>query len=787
MKSITRFFAAILALGFALVFASGCAGDEAGGEHGGRMGDGIANTSEEFVYIAQKLEFSDSVKDIHNIVYHDGKVYFAANDGSTNTGSLHSEIVSDKLYSMKIVGSEFMELPNYTPMHTSPDESLDQTRILHMVHDKQGSLWVVEEWFFFYSESDGSVEVADKGCAVRKLDSTGAELLSFDIGSIQGHEQSSVRAFTVESGEDNGGELIYLAISNYPQNDVTVYLVDNTGKVLSRLDTESDFDRFIQMPDGSVSFPLMPIYASDKQSQTLQVINSAARTLGEKIELPDIGLEVFEGGGRYDILISDGSDIYGYIFNDGEAMRLLSWHESNFIASQIRHIGMTDDERIICLSGTWRNKEDNPNEELFLLTQTPRSELPEQTVLTLASLGYVSDPIKDAIALFNKENLFFRIEIADYSQFNTGEDHNAGQMILNTEIISGKIPDLFYVSEMPFTDYARNGLFADLYPFIDADSEFDREDFVEAAFRTAEIDGKLYQVSPSFLLLSVAGKASIVGTDSSWDMETFTAILDEHNTADIPFGSWMSKMTFLISNVSSRIDEFIVGDAGTARFDTPEFVQLLEISDRISKFIDYGDVQEEPISLQEAISSNRQIVMIYPIDNFLDPNYIRNEIFGEKVAFKGYPGSSGIALQLTEGIAIAEQSPNKDAAWTFARTFFLESWQSENILTGDFKTNQAVMDKRIESLLETGFATSFINGVPVDPPTEEDIELLRSDIALLLSLIESSSGTSSINVDEVLLDIIREDAMGYFSGRTTAQEAARVIQDRVTKYLSERS
>ena len=69
----------------------------------------------------------------------------------------------------------------------------------------------------------------------------------------------------------------------------------------------------------------------------------------------------------------------------------------------------------------------------------------------------------------------------DYSEYNTDDDYNAGIQKLNTEMLSGKLPDMIDINtySMPVEQYAAKGFLTDLYELIDADPELRRESFVQ--------------------------------------------------------------------------------------------------------------------------------------------------------------------------------------------------------------------------------------------------------------------------------------------------------------------
>jgi nucleoside-specific outer membrane channel protein Tsx len=64
---------------------------------------------------------------------------------------------------------------------------------------------------------------------------------------------------------------------------------------------------------------------------------------------------------------------------------------------------------------------------------------------------------------------------------------------------------------MQYGNYVRKGMFADLYPFIDNDSDYSREDFSQPILKAFETDGKLYSIAPAFEFDTLVGKTSIFG------------------------------------------------------------------------------------------------------------------------------------------------------------------------------------------------------------------------------------------------------------------------------------
>ena len=125
------------------------------------------------------------------------------------------------------------------------------------------------------------------------------------------------------------------------------------------------------------------------------------------------------------------------------------------------------------MTRSWGMYGDDMTMELAILTEADASVLKDKVTLTYATqyLGYEE---RSKIIDFNKSSDKYRIEIKDYSEFNTADDYQAGLTKLNTEIAAGNVPDILNVSGLPIQQYSAKGLLEDLYPYIDADEELNR-------------------------------------------------------------------------------------------------------------------------------------------------------------------------------------------------------------------------------------------------------------------------------------------------------------------------
>ena len=78
------------------------------------------------------------------------------------------------------------------------------------------------------------------------------------------------------------------------------------------------------------------------------------------------------------------------------------------------------------------------------------------------------------------------------------------------------------------------------------------------------------------------------------------------------------------------------------------------------------------------------------------------------------------------------------------------------------------------------------NPIPISNGDEPMIELYavtQEQYDAVLALIDST--TSFVDYDQNVLDIISDEAAGYFAGSKTVEEASKLIQSRVSLYIQE--
>ena len=730
----------------------------------------------DFVYVPDfiPIPMPEGAGWIDNVVVSGNSVYFTVQDVSDDNDS----ISYFNIYTMELYGSDTHKLPNFEMNADYPAETEGGYLQIYSIYvDNSGFLWIAERGEFYTYDLPDDFEdeeivlqashwekwnlrqVIHNFTRIRKLDDTGNEISSFDISRLaDNHDWFYIQDMIVD---DSG--YIYIGI------DSSIYVFSDEGNVLFSLDT-GWIDRFIKMPDGSVAHPDWR-----ERGRVLLKIDVSGKTWGEPVDVPPNAHNIYPGNEEYSFIYSDWVGIHGVESSSGEAVSLVNWIDSDMTAEGLNNIMFLPDGRILVSGQYWDNE--GSRHELAFLTKTPYSELPERTVLTLATY-HLDWYIRNVIVQFNRESQTHRIRVVDYSEFNTEDNWDAGLTRLSAEIIAGNVPDILDVSNLPFSRYAAQDLLIDLYPLIDSDPYLNRSDLMENVLQVTEINGGLYRIFPFYSIGTLAGNPSVVGSYPGWNMNEFTAVLEANPNADYVMGQGITKMNFLQILLMLNMDSFVDWSTSSVSFDSIDFSDLLMFAD---SFPDDYDWNDEYVGEHVLIREGRQIMAAVGFNSFDDYQMYR-ALFGGDLVFKGFPNENrnGFSLMTNTSFAITNKCTDVDGAWGFLRMFMTEKWQNDHSWYG-LPTNKNVFDKMLKDAMtedEYGNRSMSWDGMEIEMKT-----LTQADADQINALIDSISG--SAGQDEALWNIISENAADYFSGRSSLEDTVRVIQNRASIYVAE--
>lgn len=770
----------------ALVLFFGCSKDVENEPDIDNSGNGsvVVDNNRNFIYEAMTIPFPplpDDIEFIENITVAGNRVYFTVHTYETieRSDGAVSYFNSYTIFSMNTDATDLKDAYTYKHKESPPEATGGGVTIDALYIDNDGYIWVVETGAFYklnlpddistdeLSDIDipGSIQELERNHVVRKLDKDGTQLIFLDIGSLlSGSAYIFVTAFVTD---DNNN--IYITAGS--DNSSTIFVIN--------LETNSRFS--LNAPTRSID----PVKTSDGSvvcglwrdgNRILQYIDVQNRNWGYSIDLSFSAHNIFTGDDEFYVIFSDYSGIFGYNKETGVISRILRFIDSGISPNVIRNITLLPNDQILIIEASSEHTLTAENVNLILLTKTEKTtditNDVEKTVITLGTL-WLSPDLRAAVVQFNNTSSTHIINVIDYSDYVPDGDFEGALTRLTTEIVAGRVPDILDLNRLPFRQYANRGMFLDLNPFLDADPEISRDNLMSNVFRAAETDGKLYSVPMGFGISSIIGPPSILGDSPGWTIDEFIAVIEANPQADFPVGARFDRLGFLAIVFFHNMDEYVNHSTGTARFDSDDFVRLLEFANTLPAEADI-DLFMHDLATGELKISGRQIMQTFNGD--FGVLAIQTMQFGGEIIFKGWPAADrdGNKFVLSQCLAITTGAADKEGAWLFVRSLLTEEFQRN--LSWDFSVDKVVFEERLVKATE-----EYLGGHGA-----ESVFTLSQDLAdQLLAVTDSITRITGHGDGEVLWNIISESASDFFNGQTTARDAARVIQSRASIYMAE--
>ncbi len=396
---------------------------------------------------------------------------------------------------------------------------------------------------------------------------------------------------------------------------------------------------------------------------------------------------------------------------------------------------------------------------LSLLTQVDPSELPSGGELSIATLG---GSLYDLIYSFNASGSGWKLTEVDYTQGGeiSVQDALTG---LYADIAAGEGPDLLLLDGVPVESLIRRGYLEDIAQLLEGDSELSADDIVFAG----RLGGGTYYVSRGFGIDTYAGLKSNFGEAEGWTPEEYL----EAECSLAPGAQMMYYVTresFIRDAALRYMQKAIDWQAGSCDFDSAEFISLLETAGQITEHPETTEFTgytppEEQLRTGETYVETVHVGSVTALRDF-------EERVGQELSFVGMPtpdGSNGSVMDPSQPVGVLAGGENTDGCLEFLKFLLLSydlSYGAEN------NASLPMYRPYLEQLEAQAEAEGRM--------TPEDTERFEDFLA---------SVESSTLCDETALGIICEESAAYFAGACTAEEAARVIQERLSIYVAEQS
>lgn len=806
--------------------------------------DEKAASTSKYTYQAEFLPIPDNIQYVNTSTISGSNLYFTGSiiDGKqTYTDENGEEIEYDNyrsaLFRMDVETGDCTELTEFQ-LPEVPEGWMGSTDLNTIQTGADGTLWAIYgSYTYRYNPpadlaADDSMynyyEQGENKTGLLHLDADGKELKRIEFNQTDENGNSFyVSNFFV----DNSGNV-------YLSDWQNVYIYDQDGNKKTTVDLGENGGELCELKAGVVG---VCYYKNDEakpeeSGRVFQEIDPATGKLtGDTVKLPDSAYNFFPGDDVYDIYYDYNGNIYGYKFDTDTKDKVIDWIECDINSNNLNSYSILPDGRVIAFENSYDDGMEKNTMQLIVMTRVDAASVVNKTVLTFACM-YLDWNMRDAIVKFNRASNTHRIVVRDYSEYNTDDDYTAGIQKLNTEMLSGKLPDMIDINtySMPIEQYAAKGFLTDLYELIDADADLSREDFVQPVLKALEsADGKLYQLPQTFAVDTAIALDKVVGEYDTWNLAAVKDAMTKLQDGATVFDVYPTKSDILSTCISRNIDAFVDWENGAAHFDSDEFKALLEFANSFPDTYDWENADEEDQdSAQNRMNAGKQLMSSFYVSSLEDILYQLTGYNG-KVKFVGYPsedGTSNHAFQIDGAIAISSTCADKTAAWNFMKQFLNEEYQSSyNIWS--FPINQAAFDAKLKEMMteeyqtdDNGNVMKDDNGNPIRIPKvtyytdgngtmtgystgnggvavmqasadgsvemgengEVNVYAMTQEQAdEILGLINAT--TAVYGYDESIMGIITDEAAPYFAGEKSLDDTVNMIQSRVNLYVAEQS
>lgn len=737
-------------------------------------------TAKEWIYVPEFLSLEEEDVNYYDMQYAGGALYYRTytwdDDTQTSTTGLARYSLEEKTVS---------RIPLQLETESKGTEEDMNQYVNSVTIGSDGSIYGVA-YAGWVDEKTGSYESRQ---SVVKFDREGKQIYAQDMDAY--FEQNSNENYVRQIAADSQGRL-------YVFGEALVWLFDAQGAYQGTVTLDAGGNSWIQAvgcgTDGRI---YAAIYSYDGSSSgvSLTAIDFDKKAVGESYEnFPNGNDETLVAWGDNQFLINDSSRVYEYNPATQTKTLLFDWLDSDIDGYNVQRMGVLEDGRLLVVVQDWEN-DDN---FVAVLTKTPGSQVEQKETIVLATLGGGRE-LQAAAVKFNRENDKYRLVIKKYMDYDTytEENYNSAITRLNNDITSkNNCPDLIEINNLNEKQLVAKGVFADLGSFLDKGGALKREDILEGVLAAYTVDGVLVALPSSFNIETVIGRASDVGDRTGWTVQELIEFAQAHPGAEL--FDMMEKSSIMYYIMSFNQDAFVDWTKRECSFDSQEFKDILNF---VNSFPDEVDWESRQASTPTRIQNGQVLLeQAYLYDfNEIQMYY---EIFGGEISCVGYPtvdGSAGTAIS-PEGsmLAISSKSRKQDAAWEF-----LESYLTKDsaYYSWGFPIQKSKLDAMAEEAVEVRYITDGDgnpvldeNGEPIEEGTGGGIgyedgwsytyrRATQEEVDLIYSLIDIARPVSDNNSQ--VMQIITEEAEGFYKGQKSADEVAKIIQSRVSLYVSE--
>ena len=622
------------------------------------------------------------------------------------------------------------------------------------------------------------------------------ELLSWDIclyrsdGSREAILQGIGSAYNHHGYLDQEGNLYWWKNSTtiehsdgrIEKTETAIYKYSPTGKLLfeKHYDYGYDFEEIRQTVDGRIYLAISNRKSEGNGYKRLAELDPATGLVTENtaVQTAEWGIDSQRLGvcgeklAAFKFQFLSGNEILLVNADDGAESLILSFQGTTYMPP--KEFDLED----------FRVMEDKSVEILWVARDSSKGlweklQMTKVNKIPIVLRGRFNDSwLAAQINSFNRQNETYHVILEDCGPGNDIEDF---ARLTSIQIISGKGPDILdgNLMEEYISGMMEKGILEDLRPYMER-SGIREEDYFPFTFGTWKNGDRIYGVSPaSPVLAGYCMDSAFLGSTQEPDLETLLdALLSSREDAVFMKGCDSQELLKLFLAGTDTLWGMVDWEKGSCDFSKELFAKILEAA-RL-----YGDSGSRGET--GYIAQNRSFMKIFYYDDSAER--IRN---GKVICGVLFDDGCRTAVTSNSSLAVNTNSPHKEGAWEFI--YFLLGDEAQSASSGAPASRKAfdgwvaeqkeafTGGKEIHSTYANISAGGSIVITGETVYTEADIT--DEIIAEFRETLEAARPYPLRTVP--ILDIIRDEAEDYFNGSKSAEEAARLVTNRVQTYLDE--
>ena len=733
MKKFFKVMAAVMLLPMILSTVSGC------GKTGKAGGDN-ANKGTEMVYVPVERNITSDANHYNSdFTIKDGRLYYLIEQMDMKSHELKSFYVRSE----NLDGSD--------PQDINFEFELEKEEYpMHLAVTDNGFELLLSKW----EEESGNI------VRVVSFDKDGKQTKSVDIEKLPSNGDDNYISNVIS---DSNGNFVVVSYSG-------LYLCDSEGKIKDKIDFEADNFYSNQAFFNSKNELIVTGWDSKSYGTVAKVADFSSHKITDKWKnLPADTENIYELS-EDNYLVFGDDKLFSFSGAEDSAEELVNFIDIDLVNVRPEVVWMNEDKTISFVTIDWSTEV--PLTSLVTLKKELAVDQASKKKITFGVM-YANDPLKRAVAKYNRSNGEYRVELKEYeSNITSADDYKKMIDQYKEDVLAGNL-DIVDISD--FSDISFDNL-TDLYPYLEKEG-LDMSKYYEEVFKACEHNGKLTGLPTCFYVRGYMGNSDYVGKKDSWTFKEFVDFVKKN--PDKKIFSYCTATSFLYKCVSEMDIGIIDYENGTCNFDTPEFKELMDLAKRDPEKIkeedynisDFSELQKGELILTDLWITDTMNLQAY------------SKILGDKFNPIGIPGKDGSSFKMMpqDIFSIVANCKEKDGAWDFLKTFLEDSYQDSSNLWNGYPLKKEFFEKKMDASQGSSFGGGTIMAdditIEIDPPTQADLDIIKGVV---------SKATAAAVDDQNIQQIIEEEYSPYYNGKKNADEVAEIIQSRVSIYLAEK-